>query len=60
MKATRSNNSEFKRMTPAEKESFIARMAPSFRALKKALQEEMREYVLKNSRLSTRFGGMVC
>lgn len=52
-------NSEFKRMTPAQKESFIARMVPLFRALKKPLQEEIREYVLNNSRLSERFGKRV-
>lgn len=46
-------------MTPAQKESFIARMIPSFRALKKTLQTEMREYVLKNSRLADRFGKQV-
>lgn len=52
-------NSEFKRMTPAQKESFIARMIPSFRALKKDLQAEIREYVLNNSRLAERFGKRV-
>lgn len=43
--------SEFQRMTPAQKEVFIKRMMPSFRALKKKLQMEMKEYILKNNKL---------
>ena len=51
--------SEFQRMTPAQKESFIARMMPSFRALKKALQIEMKEYIMKRAKLASRFGSQL-
>ena len=44
-------HSDFFRMTPAQKESYIARMMPIFRALKKNVQLEIREYVLKNPKL---------
>ena len=46
-------HSEFYRMTPAQKESYIARMMPSFRGLKKTVQAEMKEYILKNPKLSS-------
>ena len=45
-------HSEFQRMTPAQKESYIARMMPSFRGLKKSVQVEIKEYVLNSPKLS--------
>lgn len=47
--------SEFYRMTPQQKESFIARMMPCYRALKKALQIEMKEYILKHPALRDKY-----
>lgn len=52
-------HSDFYRMTPAQKESYIARMMPIFRALKKAAQLEIREYVLKNPKLYARYADAV-
>lgn len=43
--------SNFSRMTPAQKESYIARMMPVFRALKKNVQTEIRDYILKSTKL---------
>ena len=50
-----SKYSDFYRMTPSQKESYIARMMPSFRALKKSAQQEIKEYVLKNPKLLQRY-----
>lgn len=52
-------HSDFFRMTPAQKESYIIRMMPIFRALKKNVQLEIREYVLKNPNLYRRFSDAV-
>ena len=52
-------HSEFYRMTPAQKESYIARMMPMYRALKKSVQAEIREYVLKNPKLYHRYADIV-
>lgn len=51
--------SEFYRMAPQQKESFIARMMPRFRALKKSVQNEVKEYILKNGKLRERYSGQV-
>lgn len=51
--------SDFSRMTPAQKEAYIARMTPIFRALKKTVQQEIRDYVLKSPKLSQRFAAAV-
>lgn len=50
-----SKYSEFFRMTPAQKEAYIARMMPSFRALKKSAQKEIKEYLLRNPKLLSRY-----
>ena len=50
-----SKYSNFHRMTPAQKESYIARMMPCFRALKKSLQKEIKDYVLNNPKLLQRY-----
>ncbi len=52
-------HSDFFRMTPAQKEAYIARMIPIYRALKKAVQLEIREYVLKNPKLYSRYADAV-
>lgn len=52
-------HSEFFRMTPAQKETYIARMMPIYRALKKSVQNEIREYVLKNPKLYHRYADAV-
>ena len=52
-------HSDFYRMTPAQKEAYIARMMPMFRALKKNVQLEIREYVLKNPNLYRRYADAV-
>ncbi len=52
-------HSDFYRMTPAQKESYIIRMMPIYRALKKSAQLEIREYVLKNPKLYHRFADAV-
>lgn len=48
-------HSDFYRMTPAQKESYIARMMPSFRALKKTAQQEIKDYILKSPKLSAQY-----
>lgn len=48
-------HSEFYRMTPQQKESYIARMMPCFRALKKSVQQEIKSYVLNNPKLLQRY-----
>ena len=50
-----SKHSDFYRMTPAQKESYIARMMPSFRALKKTVQQEIKDYILKSPKLSAQY-----
>lgn len=52
-------HSEFSRMTPAQKETYIARMMPIYKALKKNAQLEIRDYVLKNPKLYHRYADAV-
>lgn len=52
-------HSEFYRMTPAQKEAYITRMMPIYKALKKNAQLEIREYVLKNPKLYHRYADAV-
>ena len=50
-----SKYSDFYRMTPAQKETYIERMMPCYRALKKSLQKEIKDYVLNNPKLLQRY-----
>lgn len=52
-------HSDFYRMTPAQKESYLARMMPAYRGLKKTLQSEIREYVLKVPRLHEKYARFI-
>ncbi len=51
-------HSDFFRMTPAQKESYLARMMPRYRILKKELQQEMKDYILKSPKLSVMYGSV--
>lgn len=44
-------HSEFFRMTPGQKESYLVRMMPRYKFLKKSLQQELKDYILKSPKL---------
>lgn len=46
------SKTEFQKMTPAQKDAFIHRMAKSFRHLKPSVQKDAIEYLQKNTKLA--------